>query len=167
MSDWMEGPILFLDIDGVLNSNHFMRQRLEAGEKNVGHALDPDAVAQLQRIVDATGCSIVLSSTWRLIHTLADMRGRLIEAGMRSPVPLRDKTPNLDTKGANGRRGSEVQAWIDRAGFEGRFCCVDDDDDFQLHHNLVRTDHVVGMTKWEADQCIKFLRPAATVGDRP
>lgn len=141
-----------------------MTARFKAGERNVGHAIDPVAVAHLQRVVDETGCSIVLSSTWRLIHSLADMRGRLIEAGMRSPVPLRDKTPCLDRRQGvievNPGRGSEVQAWLDAAGFEGRFCCIDDDSDFQSHHNLVKTDHAVGMTAEHADRCIALLRGA-------
>jgi hypothetical protein len=159
--------ILFLDIDGVLNSVKFMKARHEAGERNVGHALDPTAVAQLQRVVDETGCEIVLSSTWRLIHSLSDMRGMLIAAGMRHPVPLIDKTPCLDRRHGsievNPGRGKEVQAWIDMRMFTGPFCCIDDDTDFMPHQNLVRTDHMEGMTAEHADRCIEILR--ARVGE--
>ncbi len=153
--------VLFLDIDGVLNSVSFMKARYYLGEDNVGHALDPAAVAHLQRVVEVTGCEIVLSSTWRLIHSLADMRGMLIAAGMRHPVPLIDKTPCLDRRQGrieiNPGRGKEVQAWLDRVGFEGKFCCIDDDADFLPHQNLVRTDHMVGMTAAHADRCIELL----------
>lgn len=165
----LDGPILFLDIDGVLNSVNYMRARAQAGERNVGHSLDPACVAHLQRVVDETGCSIVLSSTWRLIHSLADMRGRLIEAGMRHPVPLFDKTPCLDRKHGcieiNPGRGEEVQAWIDASGFDGRFCCLDDDTDFLPNQNLVHVDHMDGMTAEHAERCIELLRAPDETGE--
>ena len=46
--------VLFLDVDGVLN---------RCGKSAQG--LEEDKVALLKQIVAATGCRIVLSSTWR------------------------------------------------------------------------------------------------------
>lgn len=58
-------PIIFLDIDGVLNRHVFNR---EAGSGTI----DPKCVKQLNRILRATGAKIVLSSAWRyMIHRRA------------------------------------------------------------------------------------------------
>lgn len=77
---------MFLDIDGVvhpLNEKHFpagsameaifARSELEDKEREnpdfVMPILDvecrPELMARVKRIVDATGCEVVLSSTWR------------------------------------------------------------------------------------------------------
>lgn len=161
---WMDGPILFLDVDGVLNSHAYVARGGSLSCRTDG--LDPEAVAQLQRIVDETGCSIVLSSTWRLIHPLAEMRGRLISKGMRHPCPIRDKTPDLSRDGGTVERhcrGLEVNAWIDRIGYEGRYVCLDDDGDFLPGQPLVQTNFMTGLTAAEADRCIELLRPRETV----
>lgn len=164
-----DGPYLFLDIDGVLNSHDYARRLGKGGILGI----DPDAVKHLQRVVDETGCQIVLSSTWRLgpPGTLSNVRGKLVAAGMRSPCPLIDRTPDLsyatgpDGKGIyrGARRGEEVKHWLDAMGYEGPYVCIDDDSDFLEGQPLVKTKFADGMTAAHADQCIAFLRPAPTV----
>lgn len=168
MPDWMEGPLLFLDIDGVLNSVNYLQR---GGSLScVTDGIDPRAVAQLQRIVDATDCSLILSSTWRTIFTLAEMRQKLVAKGMRYPCPLRDKTPDFSVEGPSDdpsaleimtsryRRGKEVSAWIAQHGYAGRYVCVDDDADFLPIQPLVRTSFQDGLTVERADLCISILR---------
>lgn len=160
MPKWLEGPILFLDIDGVMNSHDYVRRGGNLSCSRDG--IDPEAVKHLQRIVDETGCSIVLSSTWRTIHPLAEMRGKLIAKGMRHPCPLRDKTPDLRREQRDELidtvRGREIAAWIDRASFEGRYVCLDDDGDFLPGQPLVQTTFDMGLTEEHADRCIAILR---------
>lgn len=61
--------VIFLDIDGVLNSDNFFtskyhdRLMLSKGEHGVMH--DPRACALLGKIKKATNCKIVMSSSWR------------------------------------------------------------------------------------------------------
>ena len=61
--------VLFLDIDGVLNSNSFFcskyhdRLKLSKGEQGVMH--EPRAIKILGDIYKKTHCRIVMSSTWR------------------------------------------------------------------------------------------------------
>ncbi len=163
---WLNGPILFLDIDGVLNSIRYAKKRYEAGHRDSTLGIDPDTIPYLQRIIDETNCTLVLSSTWRLLHSLSDMRGILIAAGLHSPVPLKDRTPCISkavgsieyTKG----RGYEIQAWIDLKKYESIYCCLDDDSDFLPHQPLVRTAYEVGLTNFEADRCIAILK-----GEKP
>lgn len=158
MSRWMDRPILFLDVDGVLNSHAYIDRGGSLSCKRDG--IDPEAVTHLQRIVDETNCSLVLSSTWRLIHSLADMRGKLIAKGMRSPCPLRDKTPDLSARGGTVeryQRGLEVNAWIANVGFEAPYACLDDDGDFLPGQNLVQTKFETGLLAEHADRCIAIL----------
>lgn len=163
---WLNGPILFLDVDGVLNSHDYIDRGGSLNCRTDG--IDVEAVKHLQRIVDETNCSLVLSSTWRIIHSLADMRGRLKKAGMRSPIPLRDKTPVLDSVWKGSRlliariRGDEVRKWIEDSGFTGAYVCLDDDADFHPDQPLVKTTFQHGLTASHADQCIKLLRLAVT-----
>ena len=56
---------LFLDVDGVLNSVSWYRE-----EWNKNHAypqgdFDPKCVELVNRIVEETGCKVVVSSSWR------------------------------------------------------------------------------------------------------
>lgn len=158
MSRWYDRPILFLDIDGVLNSRDYIRRGGSMNSKSDG--IDPQAVTRLQRIVDESNCSIILSSTWRLIHSLADMRGRLIAKGMRSPCPLRGKTPDLSSRGGTierYQRGLEVNAWISTMGFKAAYACIDDDGDFMPGQNLVQTNFETGLLEEHADRCIRLL----------
>ena len=60
--------IIFLDIDGVLNTERQHDRCVEAGlayVDNFGYAFDPVSVANLKRIVDETGADIVISSSWK------------------------------------------------------------------------------------------------------
>lgn len=56
--------IIFLDIDGVLNSTRYW-WRNQPLPMNQAGAIDPEAVTRLNAIVEATGASVVLSSSWR------------------------------------------------------------------------------------------------------
>jgi histidinol phosphatase-like enzyme len=51
--------VIFLDIDGVLNSEEFLK-------KNKNEAIDRNNVSILKKIIDKTGAFIVMSSAWRL-----------------------------------------------------------------------------------------------------
>ena len=60
--------IIFLDVDGVLNSEEFSRWLWDNHEKKYRgyEMLDQRAILCLQDIVFVTGAEIVLSSSWRI-----------------------------------------------------------------------------------------------------
>lgn len=161
-----DGPFLFLDIDGVLNSYAYFQAKQARGEPGP-LGIDPAAVVHLQRVVDETGCQVVLSSTWRLgpPGTLSNVRGQLIAAGMRHPCPLIDRTPDLSERHRPGsalwmatKRGDEVKHWLDVMGYDGPYVCIDDDSDFLPGQPLVKTTFQTGMTAEHADRCIAILK---------
>ena len=61
--------VIFLDVDGVLNSNSFAEKMFSEQGVRVFYEdiLDKRAIACLKQIVSATGATIVLSSSWRKI----------------------------------------------------------------------------------------------------
>ena len=102
--------VIFLDIDGVLNSEH---TKARCGEC-IG--IDGAMVKRLRKIVEATGAEIVLSSTWRLgynkdhkelEHHAKYLNNKLGNQHMR----VVGMTPDLGRMGI--LRGDEIKKWLD------------------------------------------------------
>lgn len=60
MKEETKMKVIFLDVDGVLNSQDLFER---CGEELV--PIDEENIRYLKEIVDATGAQIVLSSSWR------------------------------------------------------------------------------------------------------
>lgn len=143
-------PIIFLDFDGVLNG---YADPCDGGLRG----LDPVRVARLNRIVEATGAHVVVTSAWRRIHRkrceLADI---LVAAGFTGMVA--NMTPCLPS----ADRGAEINAWLlypPRRYRGASFVILDDDayDLGEMSDRLVRTDPIIGLTDADADRCIEML----------
>ncbi len=131
--------IIFLDIDGVLNSN---RSFIALKDCDVSE-LDPIAVGMLQELVKRTNAEIVISSTWRLGKDLNYFRSIFAQYDWKD-FPIIGMTPNLRNHGRSVWRGEEVQAWItefekDRICKIKKYICLDDDGDFEPSIPLVQT----------------------------
>lgn len=148
-------PILFLDIDGVLN---------EFGSQPGGGMLgiQADKVVRLKRILDTVPCDVVISSTWRIIgRNLAKVEAMLDNIGheIHSVTPQGGKTEGglyLALK-----RGDEIKAWLALNPQRTRFVVLDDDvypDEFP-DANQVHTDGFEGaLTEAKADEVIQKLQ---------
>lgn len=129
--------VLFLDIDGVLNSAKtccaFGGFPMELTHME---AFDTAAIRLLQRLCDSSGVQIVLSSAWRLHCNFKDV-------GEAFGLPIIDRTPSF-----LGPRGREIQKWLDDHPGVERYAIIDDDSDMlaeQLPH-FVKTNGDEGMT---------------------
>lgn len=148
-------PVLFLDIDGVLN---------EFGSQPGGGilGLQADKVARLKRILYHAPCDVVLSSTWRIFgRNIAKVEAMLEEMCV---APLYDMTPH-GGKTEGGlytalKRGDEIKAWLSANPTRTRFVVLDDDvypDEFPPE-NQVHTDGFNGaLTEALADEVIRKL----------
>ena len=88
----MKGKVLFLDIDGVLNTKWWYTQMDRNTHKDkYGYAFDPNAVANLKKIIDETGADIVISSSWKCFG-LSELEEMWQDRGL--PGKLIDITPN-------------------------------------------------------------------------
>jgi Swiss Army Knife RNA repair-like protein len=104
-------PIIFLDIDGVLNRTRFFNSTKP-------WTVDTALLDNLKQLISQTNAQVVLASTWR--HEAGG-----ITVARRLGVPFEDILPDLRPKS----RGDEVRQWLSTHSNEGRFIVIDDDDD--------------------------------------
>lgn len=136
--------VLFLDIDGVLNSSAWMITLKKGKEANRVYGgdgdqwwidmLEPRAVLLLNEVLECTGAKVVLSSTWRLRHTPEAMQRLLKTRGFTGEVIGR--TPRMA-----GQRGYEIRQWLKEHPEVETYAIVDDDSDMEpiKDHRFIQT----------------------------
>jgi hypothetical protein len=151
--------VLFLDFDGPIIPIMSHKCPRVSGK---GAQAWPSCVAALNRITDATGAVIVVSSTWRA-DGITKTRERLKQWGVKADcIAL---TPYLDKKTESGLwaavpRGLEIQKWLDDYGRHPieSFVILDDDKDMEhLMPFLIQTPFEVGLSEADADRAIEML----------
>lgn len=151
MKDLEQDSIIFLDIDGVLNSLAFIKEPSFTGGL-VG--IDPKAVAHLNRLVEATEACIVISSTWRILDSLKSIRRDIRNAGGSAYIQIIDKTPT-----GGPFRGNEIQRWLDAHPNITNFIILDDDSDMEhLTPYLIQTNWETGLQDKHVEAAIKMLK---------
>jgi len=101
----------------------------------------------VKRIVDSTGCVVVLSSSWRLTDTL---RNRITTEAANAGVKIYDITPDLPTED----RDIEILTWCELNSVK-TYAILDDLS--LLDPNLFQTTMLDGLTNKIADSIIKHL----------
>lgn len=146
-------PVLFLDIDGVLNSNAFNAGRLIVE----GHNLDPRCIKRLAVIIEATDCNVVLSSTWRIHYPLVEVQRMLERCGLPRQHRHRFIGVTPHDFSVDHRRGQEIASWLARCPVD-RFCILDDDDQTEPYkHKQVKTDAATGLLDAHVERVIAIL----------
>lgn len=146
--------VIFLDIDGVLNSELWA---LEMSAKKVyvfrDNILEERALKILQHIVQDSGAQLVLSSTWRITpKQYEDADQWLRKYGMHLIDYTRFFCPE-DTC-----RGDEIAAWLREHPDVEQFVIIDDDCDMRgLTSHLVQTHFRTGLQEEHYDQAMKIL----------
>lgn len=140
--------ILFLDIDGVCN-NRKTRER-QGDTKFIG--IKPELADRVRRIIEETGCKVVLSSSWRLFDSSRKW-------ARENVCDFIDVTPDLQKGAIWGMtyRGFEVQAWLANHPSVKRYAILDDSSDFLWGQPLFRTTWEHGLTDEITNQVIAHL----------
>lgn len=178
--------IIFLDVDGVINTERTKYERF-----------DENAMEMLHRIIDSTGAKIVVSSSWRdsdfdsmfekfreygcsekIIFNIIDITIR----GYKHVIPG-SKLPIL--------RGNEIKAWVDthliypwhsdesldglykmkrsdgtflrmyanKVGVDFNYVILDDDSDMLLEQerHFIKCNPTYGITAYEATDAVIVL----------
>lgn len=121
-------PILFLDVDGVLNSAEWMNKGHMRTMNPINH-FDPDACKRLNTVVKATGAAVVLSSSWRILHPFKEVESLINRRGGDAVVIIGSTTTGrmvLNKEGVlvpSKCRGDEILDWLvknDRLGVDLR-----------------------------------------------
>lgn len=133
--------VLFLDVDGVLNS------RATTNFKDL-YPIDQYMAFLVGRIQLQTGCEVVLSSSWRY-HPEG------VENVSKRVVKLLDKTTTSHDCGP--LRGDQVNEWLSRHPEVEKYAILDDDNDFHKDQPLFKTTFEFGLTDEIANEVIEYL----------
>lgn len=159
--------VIFLDIDGVLNSEKFWTEISQSGrwikaekegrnrdEQSALANIDRNAVDLLNRIVKETDAEIVISSTWK---NDINLPYKLRYMGLIKPYY--GITPYSNTR----HRGTDIELWLDlykEDNTEIKYVILDDDTDM-LEEQMpffIHTDFRVGLTEQDVKKAIEILK---------
>lgn len=150
-------PIIFLDIDGVLNGHE--------RHANGYYGLRPDCIGHFNRIIGYCDPDIVLSSAWRYMVLEGSMNcigflNLLMTHGVSRCriVGHTDYDKSLD-RSCRGQLIRKKLTELDPDG-ERKYVVLDNDDLGISKEGLVfiQTDDFVGLTAERADEVIRILR---------
>ena len=147
--------VLFLDIDGVVNS-----MRTCMAYEGYPWDVDPEslkmfdhvALALIRRVCIKGDIKIVLSSTWRIGEKVYPKMAQALE------LPIIDRTPVFHVSERLGRRGAEIQAWLDGHPEVTQYVILDDevfDMNKDQESHIVKTDGKNGLS---FEKYIKLLK---------
>lgn len=144
--------IIFLDIDGVLNSMPYLLSvdAIRNDANNPEGAIDARHVAILNEIIRLSGAEVIISSSWRSAYSPDEIQKILELRGFIGQVigatPLLHNHYSED--GELLYRGNEIQQWLDKTDQNiESFIIIDDDSDMEhLTHRLINTDLDSGLT---------------------
>ena len=154
-------PIIFLDIDGVLNCSALnMSKEMFNAINDVGTRygrLSSSRIKNLNSLISDTGAEIVLSSTWR---SSENVNGVLYDAGINGKIV--SHTPFLREEGS--LRGNEIYVWIQKhIAYQQRdnfkYVIIDDDSDmlYWQRNNFLLCDRECGLSQDIAYKAARIL----------
>ena len=150
--------IIFLDIDGVLNSVDYFTNRRNEDEDRWEDDIDPRTIELLNDFLGEDGL-VVVSSTWRLDSNKEELQKILDARGFTGKII--GCTDNLRI--SYGSRGLEIRKWlsdnIDDSQDFYRYVIFDDDSDFLLEQreHFFQTDNWFGVSPNTFYKAKRFL----------
>ena len=109
--------VIFLDIDGVLNSDEYFDKIRNLNIQGIQSEIDVEKIKLLKKAIDETGAKVVLSSSWRYTKNAQYLKELLANFEIYT-----DSTPFM-----KGVRGLEIKQWLlNNQGVED-FVILDDE----------------------------------------
>ena len=150
--------VIFLDIDGVLNSEEWDKyvQSFTYGARfNSCYLLSQEMILRLQNVVFQTNAEIVLTSSWR---TDVQALNALTKQLSLYHLCLRDTT----LYSTYNTRADDIHEWLRSHPDVRSYVIVDDyDDGFSndevLVAHFVQTNYFQGLTSEEAEKIVEIL----------
>lgn len=130
--------VIFLDFDGVLNSNQY-----NASHWSPGVLIDPSRMILLKRLVDAANAEIVLSTSWKehwnQDESLCDETGIIINQIFREhSLKIFDKIPDTERDRAAG-----IIKWLSKHPDAERFAVIDDMPQERCHLHFTESRTII------------------------
>lgn len=143
--------ILFLDIDGVLNTPEFLIKKKDS------KSMDPKAVDILNKITNITKCKLIISSSWRHLYptleeNICDFKLYNIQGDIIGRTPSKDFV-------VRNQRGKEISSYIRNSNHAiDDFLILDDDSDVgKLKNKLILTDSKTGLLDCHKNKIIEIF----------
>jgi hypothetical protein len=143
--------IIFLDFDGVLNSQLYYKTK---GKEDV--SIDENSVELLNELCSKTDASVVVTSTWRLGRSVEELQLILDKKGFEHRVLDKTLDLRIGEYGDSMLRGNEIYQWIKdhediiQAKYYGysSYLILDDDSDmlYWQRNNFICVDPFCGIT---------------------
>ena len=157
--------IIFLDIDGVMNSHQWLEQQPPFSlREHPERAIDPAAVQHLNHLTDKTGAQIVVTSTWRLkwsVHRLrkifvnSDIRGALLDV-----TEVLTVAASMHHKMHVDPRAQEIFNWLQHHPEVTQYVVLDDLLNLgELRDRHVIVDAAIGLTHKNISEALEILEP--------
>ena len=139
--------VIFLDIDGVLVTRNSIKYQYLNFPDDTDIQFGKKAVNNLNKLIHLTNAKIVISSTWRLFHSLENLidifkkqrvKGKIISTTSVERATIEEDIP----------RGQKIADWLDQHPDVEQYLIIDDDvqaDCIQFHpYNCVETSYKRG-----------------------
>ena len=160
--------VIFLDIDGVLNSNFWNNgHQIEISD---GTLIDEEKVKLLAYLVRETNSEIILHSGWRFwfdseLKPLCKEADKLVELLEKEDLHIKGVTPNLTTEEIRQAKkfslvkADEILLWINLHNDVAEWVVLDDLDlhNTQIEQHQVKPDRTVGLTPENVKQAVNIL----------
>lgn len=160
--------VVFLDIDGVLNSN--FQSESHQREISDGTLIDMEKIRLLSKLIQSTNAKIILHSGWKywfdsdlkpLCREAENLKSMLEEEGLT----IADITPDHATEEIKKSRkfslikADEILAWLAEHKDVDKWIVIDDLDlyntEMELHQ--IKTDQNIGLTMEDVQKAKKML----------
>ena len=141
--------VIFLDIDGVLVTRNSIKYQYLNFPDDTSIRFSKNAVRNLNRLIRLTKAKIVISSTWRLFHSLEELQNIFMKQGIKGEIisitsidraPVEEDIP----------RGQKIADWLVQHPEIEKYVIIDDDvqaDCIQFHpFNCVETSYKRGFS---------------------
>lgn len=160
--------VIFLDIDGVLNSNFWNNgHQIEISD---GTLIDEEKIKLLAYLVRETNSEIILHSGWRFwfnpeLKPLCKEAKKLVELLEKEDLYIKGITPDLTTEEIRKTKkfslvkADEILLWINLHNSITEWVVLDDLDlhNDKIKGHQVKTDPTVGLTLENVKQAEKIL----------
>ncbi len=157
--------ILFLDIDGVLNSKQWhSSDSCKALGNSVKRYFDPICVEHLNSIISETGARVIISSSWRILRSLQDLQDLFKSIGFAGKIYGKTEVLSTFEPDTPLLRGNEIKNWLadNQKHFKTpiQYVILDDEDDFleSQNPNFFQTNSDIGLDKELTEKIITFFK---------
>lgn len=138
--------VIFLDIDGVLNSDDFARKHPDPADDY--HRIDPVARDHLIKLVHASGAKLVITSAWRISRPLPAIRRCL-------QLPVFSATSNYPNS-----RGGQILEWLREYPCVSEYVVLDDEvsDLTDVKQKVVHVSSKTGLRYEDTQRALEILQ---------